>query len=138
MLAHPDQENGQQVQKKDLFVAFKVHLIPGDSASQYIMHHIKKLYNKDVKNTLVYNRNVDSIVAKLSLLAGIQCWTLFESMLMGTPETQWFQHTSLVADPDCDQPHFQATIKQWLHGFTTESLLQDIIKWLRQLHKPRD
>eukprot|EP00957_Ditylum_brightwellii_P084704 6440419-Ditylum_brightwellii.AAC.1 len=102
------------------------------------MHHVKKLYNKDVDNILVYIQNFDSIVAKLSLLAGIQCWTLFKSMLMGTPKTQWVQHASLVADPDCDQPHFQATNEQWLRSFITETVSQDIIEWLRQLHKPRD
>eukprot|EP00957_Ditylum_brightwellii_P082846 6298395-Ditylum_brightwellii.AAC.1 len=57
---------------------------------------------------------------------------------MGTPKTQWVQHASLVADPDCDQPHFQATIKQWLCGFMTKTILQDIVEWLCQLHKPRD
>eukprot|EP00957_Ditylum_brightwellii_P131136 10001929-Ditylum_brightwellii.AAC.1 len=57
---------------------------------------------------------------------------------MGTPETQWVQHASLVADPDCDQPHFQATIEQWLCGFMTQTVSQDIVEWLRQLHKPRD
>eukprot|EP00957_Ditylum_brightwellii_P147692 11246919-Ditylum_brightwellii.AAC.2 len=58
--------------RKDLFMAFKVHLIPGDSTSQYTMHHVKKLCNKDVENILVYIQNFDSIIAKLSLLTGIQ------------------------------------------------------------------
>eukprot|EP00957_Ditylum_brightwellii_P147691 11246919-Ditylum_brightwellii.AAC.1 len=57
---------------------------------------------------------------------------------MGTSKTQWVQHASLVADPDCDQAHFQATIELWLHGFMTETILQDIVKQLHQLYKPRD
>eukprot|EP00957_Ditylum_brightwellii_P169687 12915291-Ditylum_brightwellii.AAC.1 len=57
---------------------------------------------------------------------------------MGTPETQWVQHASLVADPDRDQPHFQATTKQWLRGFMTKTISQDIVDWLCQLHKTRD
>eukprot|EP00957_Ditylum_brightwellii_P022329 1685313-Ditylum_brightwellii.AAC.1 len=76
-----------EFKKKDLFVAFKVHLIYGDTTSQHTMYHIKKLYNKDVVNILAYIQNFDSIISKLSLPTGIQCWTLFETMLMGTPKT---------------------------------------------------
>eukprot|EP00957_Ditylum_brightwellii_P156769 11932015-Ditylum_brightwellii.AAC.1 len=84
----------------------------------------------------MFIQSFDDIVEKAAIPEGGQQWTLFESLLLGSPKSKWTNCAANIAQRT--QPNFEATLELWLTDFMTVDVLEDILEWLRNLHKPKD
>eukprot|EP00957_Ditylum_brightwellii_P081947 6231724-Ditylum_brightwellii.AAC.1 len=122
--------------RKDLYTSFDIRLNLANPNSLTVLHSVQKLDSNDVERMLMFIQSFDDIVEKVAILEGGQCWTLFESLLLGSPKSKWTNCAANIALRN--QPNFKATIELWLTNFMTVDVSEDILEWLRNLHKPKD
>eukprot|EP00957_Ditylum_brightwellii_P205275 15343138-Ditylum_brightwellii.AAC.1 len=115
---------------------FDKRLNPADINSLTASHSTRKLNSNDVKQVLMFIQVFHSIATKAAIPQGPQRWTLFKSLLLGSPKSKWTNRAANVAT--CDQPNFQAILELWLTDFMTVNFSEDILEWIRNLQKPKD
>eukprot|EP00957_Ditylum_brightwellii_P002835 217737-Ditylum_brightwellii.AAC.1 len=122
--------------RKHLYTSFDIHLDPANTNSITVLHSIQKLDSNDAKHNLMFIQSFDDIIKKATIPERGQCWTLFEPLLLGLPETKWTNCTAAVVL--CNQGNFEAMIKLLRTDFMTIDVSEDILKWLCNLYKPKD
>eukprot|EP00957_Ditylum_brightwellii_P161534 12299295-Ditylum_brightwellii.AAC.1 len=103
--------------RKDLYTSFDIRLNPADPNSLTVLHSVRKLDSNNVKCVLMFIQSFDDIVEKAAIPEGGQRWTLFESLLLGSPKSKWTNRAANIALRN--QQNFEATIELWLTDFMT-------------------